>query len=73
MYTTIIRDIDLSLGDSDASGGIMAFFLWSGSDDACVKKDDISPVVSQPPSVIFMSLMMVVYMPPKHVGVKVAH
>jgi hypothetical protein len=38
----------------------------------CVlKKDGISPVALQPPSVKSLSLMMVVYMQPKHVGVKV--
>jgi hypothetical protein len=38
----------------------------------CVKNDGASPVTSQPPSVKSLSLMVVVYMPPKHVGVKVA-
>jgi hypothetical protein len=44
---------------------------WSGSDKVCVKKGRISPVMSQPPSVKYLSLMMVAYMPAKHAGVKV--
>jgi hypothetical protein len=52
MYTTIIRERNFTLGGQQ--------FLWSDSDDVCMKKDGISPAASQTPSVKSLSLMMVV-------------
>jgi hypothetical protein len=48
--------------------------LWKGSKGVCVcvcEKGSTSPVAPQPPSVKSLSLMMVVYMPRKYVGLKV--